>query len=560
MKLDALLKSDEELSPYDWSRSGVQQDYLTSLEPFTLMSGGFGCGKTSALCQRVITFSLVPGNLGYLGRYDGKALKQTTLQVLIDMLPKGSYSKNDQAGLLTFIPEFGGSRIVYGDFKDINDLKNHPLGWFAIDQAEECPEEVWKYLTGRLRRRIPVMDGRKKRQYRVAGCCPEDQGGRHYTTHGSTHCTWCGQSLPPFDDKPVSAEQAPPWDLIIYNRYGTAVANPEDPSHWLFKYFPGLPSYNCVSGPGMPGHKAFQCTIYDGLKAGFVDATYVKRLEEQYSKDKPMFDRYLMGVWVAAEGLVYKGWSRKDNYIEASSVRHDGTALVPQENGVYEFIDHGLTSPTAVGWIVPVECDCGCEKTDYFVIAEHYVAGRAVYYHSQCIKTMRQQLGRHVHATYLDSQAFSKSQTRSQKELNANPNLDELYSYADQYLEQEIFVLPNQKDWDTGYDHITQLLECDDTHKHPVTGRVGAPHLYVLNTCPNFRNEIEGYMWKRVKETGQHKEEPADNNDHLMDGLNGFLTSRPAPTRAVGVGWDEAAWWLDDLEQSSIQSTGHMGA
>lgn len=550
--LETLLESGEDWAQYDWSRSPTQAEFLLDDSPFCLMSGGFGTGKTTVLCNKVNMFSLgVPNNLGYLGRFDGKALKQTTLQVLIEMLPKNSFTKNDQAGLLTFKPEYGGSKIVYGDFKDLNDLKNHPLGWFAIDQTEECPKEVWDYLAGRLRRRTPILH-EGKRQYRILGVCPKDKGGRHYAYYQDTQCRWCNQSLPPFNDRPVSSTEPAPWDLLVYKRQGFGVANPEDPSHWLYEYFPGLPSYHGVSGPGKPGYKAYHGTIYDGLAAGFIDGPYVHRLEQQYSKDRMMFDRYLMGIWVAAEGLVYKGWSRKDNVIDGW---HYDLLL---DYGAYEYIDHGLTSATAVGWVVPRECNCGCNKTDFFVIAEHYVGGRGTSYHASCIKTIRTQLQRTILATYLDSQAFSKTQVRNPKELLSNPNLDELYSYADQYLDEEIFVIPNQKAWEAGYDRITELLVPDDKHKHPVTGRLGAPHLYVYSGCTQFIREIEGYKWKRVKASENYKEEPVDHDDHLMDGLNGFMTSRPTPFQHQLTKVDPDAWWLRELELEDRIGSSHM--
>src|SRR6185503_8560300 len=107
--------------------------------------------------------------------------------------------------------------------------------------------------------------------------------------------------------------------------------------------------------------------------------------------------------------------------------------------------------------------------------------GRGTSYHATAIKGIRSQLQRVIEATYLDSAAFGKTQVRNAKELTANPNLDELYSYADQYLDEEIFVLPNQKAWEAGYDRITELLVPDATHRHPITGQLGAPHLYVYN-------------------------------------------------------------------------------
>jgi hypothetical protein len=122
-------------------------------------------------------------------------------------------------------------------------------------------------------------------------------------------------------------------------------------------------------------------------------------MERKYKHDKKMFDRYLLGKWVEAEGLVYPGWDHAHNVVDSWKFRYTGEPLVPQEASAYEYIDHGLTAPTAVGWVVPVECECGCNKTDYFIIAEHYVGGRGVSYHAQCMKNIRQQLDRPILAT-----------------------------------------------------------------------------------------------------------------------------------------------------------------
>lgn len=556
-RLSQLLDKEEE-TPFDWNAQPAQRDFLLSTDTYSCLSGGFGTGKTTVLCEKVALLSLgIPGNLGYLGRLDGKALKQTTLVVLCDMLPKGSYTKNDQAGLLTFRPEYGGSKIVYGDFKDLGDLKNHPLGWFGIDQMEEIPVEVWDYLCGRLRRRTPILLEGKK-QFRVKGVCPKANGGRHYALLGQKACTWCGASLPRFDDKPPSADEAAPWDLIIYKRYGFGVANPEDPQHWIFQNFPNLPGQHGIS-TGKSDYAGYHATTYDGLRAGFTDPKYVKDLERRYKTNPMMFDRYLMGKWVAAEGMVYPNWNRDRNVItNPSEGKWDGTPLIPEGASGYEYIDHGLTAPTAVGWVVPVDCECGCNQTDYYIVGEHYVGGRGVHYHATCIKSIREQLGFPILGTFLDSQAFSNTQTRSSQELATNPKLNELFSYADQYLDEEIFVLPNQKDWDAGYDRITELLAVDPDHIHPITGDRGAPHLFVFATCPNWIREIEGYRWKKLKASDTFKEEPVDKDDHHMDGFNGFLTTRPASfKKAVPVEEDKV---LKDLEEMDNRWSSHMGA
>jgi hypothetical protein len=108
------------------------------------------------------------------------------------------------------------------------------------------------------------------------------------------------------------------------------------------------------------------------------------------------------------------------------------------------------------------------------------------------------------------------------------PREDQIYSFADEYMDHGIYAVPNQKDWNAGHNRINELLSLDDNHIHPVTGKPGAPHLLVLEKCHNFIKEIEGYKWKKARNSiSDHREEPMDGNDHHMDGLNGFLTSRP---------------------------------
>jgi hypothetical protein len=523
-----LIESGEQAT-FDWSLCPPQRDFLLSDHEFTVYSGGFGTGKTTALCAKVIWLLLaIPNNLGYLGRMDGKALRASTLVVLEEMLPKSYIAKkNDQQGFMQLVDEVGGSKLVYGDLKDLRDLKNLPLGFFAIDQMEEVPLEVWHYLVGRLRRRIPILlDGRLK-QYRVAGVCTN--GERHYAVEGDLKCRVCQALLPPYTEQLKPGQTIPDWDVIVYKRYGFGVCNPEGPSHWIFQHFRGLPGPNGPS-TGLPGdtthsYAAYHATAWDGMRAGFTDATYLREMEQLYKSVPLMWDRYLEGKWVEAEGLVYPGFRRETHVLPTGAARFDGRPLLEDGLPLFEFIDHGLTAPTAVGWIVLRRCECGCGKMDYYLIDEYYMPGMTVSYHAFNIKARRETLQRFRYvATYLDHHAFS----RTLMGAKGTPRENDLYSVADEYLDRDIICLPTQKDWDAGYNRINELLASDPSHLHPVTGQRGAPHLYVMAGCRHFIEEIENYRWKKVRNVlDMRREEPQDGNDHLMDGLNGFLTSRP---------------------------------
>lgn len=550
----ALAESGEQ-TQWDWSKLKQQEDFITSTAKLTMFSGGFGTGKTTVLCAKVILLLLIPNNLGYLGRLDGKALRASTMQSLYDMLPKDCLAKhNDQKGFLQLRPEFGGGKLIYGDFKDLNDLKNIPLGFFAMDQAEEIPQEVWDYLVGRLRRVTPVL-AEGQRQYWVTGAC---QGqARHYALRSDTHCRVCSKSLPPFDETRQTVAEPPPWDLICYNNYGFGVCNPEGPSHWIFKYFPGLPGQYGLSGPGQEGYKAFHATCWDGLKAGFTRYDYVQEMERLYRKVPLMWDRYLEGKWVEAEGMVYPAWNREKSIVHRHTLRHDGSPLVSPEADLFEYIDHGLTAETAVGWVAIEPCTCGCERLNYFLVDEHYEGNKVVSYHAAQMKQHRERIPYKLSATYLDSAAFSKT-LMGQK---GTPREDELYSVADEYMDNQIYPVPNQKDWDAGYNRINELLIDDPNHIHPVTGKQGAPHFYVYNHCAHFISEIESYKWKKVRNVvggSRVSEEPQDGHDHHMDGLNGLLTSRPLEY-SQPQSEDETPAWLRQMELELDASPSHMG-
>ena len=257
-----------------------------------------------------------------------------------------------------------------------------------------------------------------------------------------------------------------------------------------------------------------------------MDRAYVSKLEHLYGNNEAMKQRYILGMWVEAEGMVYPDWRRDLHTFRFGQKRHDGEEFLHDGMAPYEYLDHGLTTTTAVGFLYVEDCQCGCKKQNIYLVDEHYQANSVVSRHAAAIKAHRTNLGwaGGPRATYIDSQAMSKT-LMGQK---GTPREDELYSVADEYYDNDIAVLPNQKDWDAGYNRISELLIIDEDHVNPFTGKKGAPHFFAATRCPGFIEEIETYKWKKVKNAANtHTEEPADGHDDHMDGLNGFVTTRP---------------------------------
>lgn len=77
-----------------------------------------------------------------------------------------------------------------------------------------------------------------------------------------------------------------------YSRFD-GTCNPDNPNHWFYKF--------CYSENGIDKYIQ-EYSIYDNP---FLDEAFVKNLEAEY-RGTVYFDRYILGHWTIAEGLIYK--------------------------------------------------------------------------------------------------------------------------------------------------------------------------------------------------------------------------------------------------------------
>ena len=140
-----------------------QRAFIFSPRVYSALEGGYGSGKTRALCMKaIILCAAIPGNVGLIGRFNATDLEDSTMKEFWDACPPSwikHYAKARK--IVTFR---NGSQILFRHLSDPNPKKVHirslNLGFFAIDQAEEVPESVWNELTGRLRlARVPRRFG-----------------------------------------------------------------------------------------------------------------------------------------------------------------------------------------------------------------------------------------------------------------------------------------------------------------------------------------------------------------------------------------------------------------
>jgi len=112
--------------------------------------GGFGNGKTEALCWRAVMLALrFPKALGMLGRATYPELRDSTIRSFFEVCPPDLIKQyNKQENIVYFIND---AQMIFRAFDDPRKVLSMNLGWFGIDQLEEIEEEMYLQLLGRLR-------------------------------------------------------------------------------------------------------------------------------------------------------------------------------------------------------------------------------------------------------------------------------------------------------------------------------------------------------------------------------------------------------------------------
>ena len=141
-----------------------QTEFHRSAAKFRALFGGYGNGKTTAFCAEGHQLSLeYPGNFGLIGRMTYPELRDSTWHEYINfpVIVEGKEMPIKDSPLIKAYNkaehslEYVNGSLVVGRALEgsFDKVKSMNLGWFGIDQVEECPEEMWLGLVGRLRRK-----------------------------------------------------------------------------------------------------------------------------------------------------------------------------------------------------------------------------------------------------------------------------------------------------------------------------------------------------------------------------------------------------------------------
>ena len=213
----------------------------------------------------------------------------------------------------------------------------------------------------------------------------------------------------------------------------------------------------------------------------------IKLLES--ALDSSALDSRKFGKFSEGAGLVYPEFDESVHVIEPFAV--------PPEWQDNISIDPGLNNPLSAHWY------CVDWDGNIYVVAEHFAAGKDIDFHAEAIKEISRKIGWRTDArgrirALIDSAA-------NQRTLASSKSVTELF------YERGILVDTNvNKEVFSGIERVKSYLKGNGTK------------LYIFSNCVNMIDEFKTYSWA-------DGDTPVKRDDHCMDELRYYITSRPRP-------------------------------
>lgn len=280
-------------------------------------------------------------------------------------------------------------------------------------------------------------------------------------------------------------------------RVGMITSNSEG-KNWTYKKF--------IRGVGVRTQKDLD--KYYVIKAPSTENTHLPEdyIETLNSYTGDLFDRYVNASFDVFEGQVFKEFRRDIHVIPAFGIPKDWKKV--------RGIDHGERNPTAVlsAAVSP--------EGDIYIFREHYEAGQSVDWHAEQVAEKSE--GEYYEYNVCDPSLKSVRGVTGKK-------VDREWKEAMQEYEPEFKLKYGVNSVNAGIARMHRYLAIDPERKHPITGKMGAPKLYIFDTCPITADELESYKWAKPSSTSEDdpQEKVRKKDDHTTDVVRYILMSRP---------------------------------
>lgn len=440
-------------------------------------TGGYGNGKTAAMCIRAITVaSSYEGARVLVGRATRPKLEDSTKKELMRWIPEHWVDKWPSERRNDLLLKHTGSTIEFrhvrqegkGKGEEQSNLLSATYDYVGIDQFDD-PEFTYKDfedLFGRLR------------------------GTARY-----------------IGDDPTMPRVGP--------QFLDFTANPT--RNWLFREVVG--PYFLFKEKGFITQKL----LYDKETKKCIITVYnaptranKRNTGERYERRMRIVmrgvaaRRFVEGDWSAYEGLIYPDYSDLTHVVHADEMQqYIADLLVRGELGVLEGYDYGQASPSCY-LLAFVD-----RAFNVLIVDGFYQANAAIGIQAAEIKRIRSKWRVIPDTPIYADPAIFKGRQATKSSVGK--------TVAELFADEEINMRRGSNNIEAGIQKVTSYVAVDKGHRHPITGNVGAPRLYVSNDLEFISNEFADYYWNK-NTTGQNVDKPLDRNDHSMDAIKYMLT------------------------------------
>lgn len=453
---------------------GSPQDIaMKSTKPIQLLAGGYGWGKTSLLCVKVLKLMQeYPNMRAAILRNTRPNLENTIKKEFLKWCPKKWIAKmpTDRNNTLVL---HNGSEVLFsyikltsrGDSETMN-LLSATFDLIVIDQLED-PEFSYKLfqdLQGRLRGTATYVgneDMPKHCNYFMA------------TTNPTLN--WINTKLV----RPLKMWQA------------TGTVTPEllkDES--LYK----------KTGKVEPIIDLIEGTTYDNkenLPEGFIE-----RLENIYTG--VMREKYMLGKWDTAENLVYPMFNYALNVVSEEAMLDRLNECRQRYTFAWrESLDFGIAVPSC--YLLSFIDEYGIVN----VIDGWYCKELQIRQQAEKIKDIRMKYGvRDSERVISDPALFRRSAVDTTVE--------------NEFRKLGITLTRGNNNILGGISKVGKMLSVNFGVHNPYTGQEDSPMVIFSSKLKFLIDEIVDYRWK--KDIYGNIDKPSDKNDHAMDSLKYLLT------------------------------------
>ena len=207
----------------------------------------------------------------------------------------------------------------------------------------------------------------------------------------------------------------------------------------------------------------------------FLSSIYVENLKASTPKGM-WYNRSILGLWVAAEGVIYENFDKEIHVVEPFKIPDDWERV--------RGIDFGYVHPFVMLW--------GAIDNDgrLYIYKEHVKSKMLIAEHAKIIKNNQDIDKNGINLYYRFTVADHDAQERAE------------------YVKHDVFTSPAIKDVRIGIQKVAERL---------VVQKDGKPRLYLFNTCKKSITGMSRYVWQERREGKPYKEEPLKVNDDEVD-------------------------------------------